>query len=107
MDYSLKNAESVGLKYLASYEQEVEHTPTHIEQWSLMALTEYPPSDPESRFHFLWGAMSGYNFALVMMPPSGLNRMEQDAYMAGVVYGETTWSDERDELSYEDDEVML
>lgn len=101
MDYSIANAIDAGLKYLADNGETVEHTPNHIEQWSIKALTEYPPADPESRYYFVWGAMSGYNFAVVFTPPSGLNRMEQDAYMAGVVCGENAWSDERDELDLE------
>jgi hypothetical protein len=39
----------------------------------------------------------GYEFALVFDSPSCYDRLQADAYMAGVVTGEQCWSDIQDD----------
>lgn len=96
-DYSqaVRDARSA-LRY---YKQTKTYTKSHLEAWSLTAHTLYPDttdcSFADLRNCYVHGCIMGYEFALVFTAPMCYDRLQSDAFIAGVVDGENCWMEEQ------------
>ena len=86
---------------LRYYKMPRTYTKAQLEAWGTLATTAYPDTqycvNADLRTAFVHGCLMGYEFALVFDSPSCYDRLQADAYMAGVVTGEQCWSDIQDD----------
>lgn len=76
-------------------------------EWEADALTEYPDTEKcdntDLRIAFVYGALAGYSLhAFITDPPPAFDRMQSDAFIAGVQEGERRY--ERDGWLDDDDD---
>jgi hypothetical protein len=95
-DFSTEAAVVVALETLAECKEEVRHNFQHLQRWAEQAKAHPDFSYEEGRFYFMWGAILGYNCVFILTPPSGLDRLDQDAFWAGVKAGEHQYADENE-----------
>ncbi len=87
---------------LRYHKQPRTYTKAHLEKWGEIAQMTYPDTNDcvnlDLRNAFVHGCLLGYEFVLVLDSPSCYDRLQADAFIAGVVTGEVCWSFEhRDE----------
>lgn len=82
---------------LRYYKQTRSYTKSQFEAWGTLAQLAYPDTsdclNSDLRNAFVHGCLMGYEFALVLEAPRCYDRLQGDAFMAGVVTGEDCWSD--------------
>lgn len=76
-------------------------------EWEAIALSEYPDTEKcdntDLRIAFVYGALAGYSLhAFITDPPPAFDRMQGDAFIAGVQEGERRY--ERDGWLDDDDD---
>lgn len=82
-------------------------------EWESIARLDYPDTDTwcndDLRLAFVYGALAGYSLLTPFGAPSAFDRMQGDAFIAGVQEGERCyardgWLDDDDD---DDDEVVV
>jgi hypothetical protein len=90
---------------LRYHKQPRTYTKTHLQSWGALADETYPDTNNcvnlDLRNAFVHGCLMGYEFVFVFNAPSCYDRLQADAFIAGVVHGENCWSNEHPD---EDDE---
>ncbi len=82
---------------LRYYKMTRTYTKSQLESWGTLAQVTYPDTtdcvNADLRNAFVHGCMMGYEFPIVFDAPRCYDRLQADAYMAGVVTGEDCWLD--------------
>ena len=83
---------------LRYYQQPKTYTKAHLESWGSLAQDMYPDTNDcvnlDLRNAFVHGCLLGYEFVLVLDSPRCYDRLQADAFTAGVVHGENCWGNE-------------
>lgn len=93
---------------LRHYQQTRTYSTARFTNWCELADELYSDTpwcvNADLRSAFVKGCIYGYEFILVLGSPTCYDRLQQDAFVAGVAHGEACWSEDHDS---DDDEDYL
>lgn len=77
------------------------YTNAQLKEWYKLSQDLYPDTEncsfADLRNAFLYGCLLGYEFPAIFGEPRGYDRLQADAFTAGVVHGENCWNEEHEE----------
>lgn len=85
---------------LRYWKQKRTYTKAHLQAWCELAEETHPDTgcvNADLRNAYVHGCIMGYEFPAVFGAPRCYDRLQADAFMAGVAHGETCWMGEHED----------